>query len=192
MLRITLPRKFLYPDSPESSPATEWGFLGTDGQALGSRIFQTAIGRVSEVRLGSRDPTGRIGSMRSGRRISGLSYLAESRGPEPRRLPGRSGNPRVGSLFDPDGTTRPRTPLVSPNSQGTGEGSRTGTLVKGRPSTQVSRSRKPAGRRTVGSIRGRVPGPETTSLGTRFGLPVGAARERHTIQCFWRIRGRQR
>ena len=51
--------------------------------------------------------------MRSGRRISGFSYLAESRGPEPRRLPGRSGNPRVGSLFDPGGTTRPRTPLVS-------------------------------------------------------------------------------
>ena len=60
--------------------------------------------------------------MRSGRRISGFSYLAESRGPEPRRLPGRSGNPRVGSLFDPDGTTRPRTPLVSQTLQGTGGG----------------------------------------------------------------------
>ena len=60
--------------------------------------------------------------MRSGRRISGFSYLAESRGPEPRRLPGRSGNPRVGSLFDPGGTTRPRTPLVSQTLQGTGGG----------------------------------------------------------------------
>ena len=143
-------------------------------------------------RPGSRGLTDRIDSTRSDRRRSGFSYLAESRGPGPRRHPDRGGDPRVGFLINPGETTRPRTPLFPNPVRGTGGGSMTGTLAKGRPPPRVSQGRKSAGRGTAGSIQGCVSGPATVSPGTRFGLPVGAARKRRTIQYFRRIRGGKR
>ena len=140
----------------------------------------------------SRGLTDRIDSTRSDRRRSGFSYLAESRGPGPRRHPDRSGDPRVGFLINPGETTRPRTPPVPKSRRGNGGGVRNGHPTKGRPPTRVSRGRKSAERGTTGSIPGCVSGPATVSLGTRFGLPVGAARKRRTIQYFRRIRGGKR